>query len=80
MRLMEENGLKVDESSLTGESVPVEKDAKSVLDENTTLADRTNMVYSSTIISYGTALGIVTATAKDTEVGSIATMLEDTDI
>ncbi len=79
MRLMEENGLKVDESSLTGESVPVEKDAKSVLDENTTLADRTNMVYSSTIISYGTALGIVTATAKDTEVGSIATMLEDTD-
>lgn len=79
MRLMEENGLKVDESSLTGESVPVEKDAKSVLDENTTLADRTNMVYSSTIIAYGTALGIVTATAKDTEVGSIATMLEDTD-
>ena len=79
MRLIEENGLKVDESSLTGESVPVEKDAMSVLDENTTLADRANMVYSSTIISYGTALGIVTATAKDTEVGSIATMLEDTD-
>ena len=79
MRLIEENGLKVDESSLTGESVPVEKDAKSILDESTTLADRTNMVYSSTIIAYGTALGIVTATAKDTEVGSIATMLEDTD-
>lgn len=79
MRLIEENGLKVDESSLTGESVPVEKDAKSILYESTTLADRTNMVYSSTIIAYGTALGIVTATAKDTEVGSIATMLEDTD-
>ena len=79
MRLIEENGLKVNESSLTGESVPVEKDAKSILDESTTLADRTNMVYSSTIIAYGTALGIVTATAKDTEVGSIATMLEDTD-
>lgn len=79
MRLIEENGLKVDESSLTGESVAVEKDAKSVLDESTVLADRTNMVYSSTIIAYGTALGVVTATAKDTEVGSIATMLEDTD-
>ena len=79
MRLIEENGLKVDESSLTGESVPVEKDAKSILDKSTTLADRTNMVYSSTIIAYGTALGIVTSTAKDTEVGSIATMLEDAD-
>lgn len=79
MRLIEENGLKVDESFLTGESVTVEKDAKSVLDESTVLADRTNMVYSSTIIAYGTALGVVTATAKDTEVGSIATMLEDTD-
>lgn len=79
MRLIEENSLKVDESSLTGESVTVEKDAKSVLDESTVLADRTNMVYSSTIIAYGTALGVVTATAKDTEVGSIATMLEDTD-
>lgn len=79
MRLIEENGLKVDESSLTGESVPVEKDANNVLDKSTTLADRTNMVYSSTIIAYGTALGVVTATAKKTEVGSIATMLEDTD-
>ena len=79
MRLIEENGLKVDESSLTGESVSVEKDAECILNKNTTLADRVNMVYSSTIISYGTALGVVTATSKDTEVGSIATMLEDTD-
>ena len=79
IRLIEENGLKVDESSLTGESVPVEKDAKIVLDKNTPLADRVNMVYGSTIISYGTALGIVVSTAEDTEVGSIANMLNDTD-
>ena len=79
IRLIEENGLKVDESSLTGESVPVEKDAKAVLDKSTTLADRVNMVYSSTIVSYGTAIGIVVGTAINTEVGTIATMLEDTD-
>ncbi len=79
IRLIEENGLKVDESSLTGESVPIKKDATVILDKNTTLADRVNMVYSSTIISYGTALGVVVGTSTDTEVGSIATMLEDTD-
>lgn len=79
IRLIEENGLKVDESSLTGESVPVEKDANVTLDKNTPLADRVNMVYSSTIISYGTAIGVVVGTATNTEVGSIATMLEDTD-
>ena len=79
IRLIEENGLKVDESSLTGESVPVEKDANVTLDKNTPLADRVNMVYSSTIISYGTAIGVVVGTATNTEVGSIATMLENTD-
>ena len=79
IRLIEENGLKVDESSLTGESVPVEKDDSLILDKNTPLADRVNMVYSSTIISYGTAIGVVVGTATNTEVGSIATMLEDTD-
>ena len=79
IRLIEENGLKVDESSLTGESVPIEKDANKVLDVNTTLADRVNMVYSSMIISYGTLLGIVVSTGSNTEVGSIANMLEDSD-
>ena len=79
IRLIEENGLKVDESSLTGESVPVEKDANITLDKNTPLADRVNMVYSSTIISYGTTIGVVVGTATNTEVGSIATMLDNTD-
>ena len=79
IRLIEEQGLKVDESSLTGESVPVMKDANILLDEKTPLADRTNMVYSSTIISYGTAIGIVVTTSSDTEVGKIAKMLDDTE-
>lgn len=79
IRLIEENGLKVDESSLTGESVPVEKDDSLILDKNTPLTDRVNMVYSSTIISYGTAIGVVVGTATNTEVGSIATMLDNTD-
>ena len=79
IRLIEEQQLKVDESSLTGESVPVMKDATIVLDLKTPLAERVNMVFSSTIISYGTAYGIVTATGKDTEVGNIAKMLDDSD-
>lgn len=79
IRLIEEHQLKVDESSLTGESVPVEKDANVILDETTSLADRVNMVFSSTIVSYGTATGIVTSIASDTEVGNIANMLNDTD-
>ena len=79
IRLIEEQQLKVDESALTGESVPVMKDATSVLNLNTPLAERVNMVFSSTIISYGTAYGIVTAIGKDTEVGNITEMLDDSD-
>ena len=79
IRLIEEQELKVDESSLTGESVPVLKDATKVLDINTPLAERVNMVFSSTIISYGSAYGVVTKTANNTEVGKIAKMLDNSD-
>lgn len=79
IRLIEEHQLLIDESSLTGESVPVQKDATVTLAENTPLADRSNMVYSSTIVTYGSGFGVVTAIGMNTEVGKIARMLDSED-
>ncbi len=79
MRLIEEANLAVQESALTGESIPVEKDAVTPLEEGAALGDRTNMVFSSTVCTAGTGLGVVVATGMRTEVGSIAGMLEETD-
>ena len=79
IRLFKDSGLMIDESALTGESVPVSKDASVILSDNLSLGDRVNMAYSSTIINYGTGVGVVTATGMDTEVGKIAYMLENTD-
>lgn len=79
IRLIEEANLKVQEASLTGESVPVEKNAEEVLEETCQLGDRVNMVYSSSLITYGRATGVVVATGMDTEVGSIADMLNEED-
>ena len=79
IRLMEEHQLMIDESSLTGESVPVQKDATVTLAENTPLADRSNMAYSSTIVTYGSGIGVVTAIGMNTEVGKIARMLDSED-
>ena len=76
MRLLEVVNLKVIESSLTGESVPIEK-TDVVLAKDTELADRKNMVYSSSLVTYGRAKAIVVNIGMDTEVGKIATMLED---
>ncbi len=74
-RLLSATGLKVDESSLTGESTSVEKQADKVFPENIPLGDRSNMLYSSSIISAGHGTAIVTATGMNTEVGKIATMI-----
>ena len=79
MRLIEEHQLMIDESSLTGESVPVEKSATAVLNDNTPLLERSNMVYSSTIVTYGSGYGVVTAIGMNTEVGKIARMLDSED-
>ncbi len=78
LRLLESVNLKCNESSLTGESVPVEKDAKSVLNEKTPLADRKNMAYKGSVITIGRGEGVVVAIGKDTELGKIATMLNQT--
>ncbi len=75
-RLLTSFSLKSEESALTGESVPSEKNAEAVLDENVPIGDRINCVYSGCSIVYGTATGIVTHTGMDTEMGKIAGMLD----
>ena len=78
-RLIRSASLKSDESALTGESVPAEKDAMAVIEEKAPLGDRKTMVYSGCVISYGTATGVVTATGMDTEMGRIANLLNNED-
>ncbi len=77
LRLFESNSLKIEESALTGESVPVEKDALSVLGENSVLGDRINMAFMSSTVTYGRGKGIVVATGMDTEMGKIASALSE---
>ena len=76
-RLIRSVSLKSEESALTGESVPSEKDADAIVDANAPLGDRTNMVFSGCSITYGTALAIVTATGMNTEMGKIANLLDN---
>lgn len=79
LRIIEAVNLKSQESSLTGESVPVEKNTDSIEDEQTSLGDRRNMVFSSSLVTYGRGKGIVVATGMETEVGKIAGMLDATE-
>lgn len=79
IRLIETSNFKVQEASLTGESVPVEKNAEEVIDGECSLGDRVNMAYTSSLVTYGRGVGVVVSTGMDTEVGSIATMLNDED-
>ena len=78
-RLVESANLKAEESALTGESVPVDKDAQAVVDLDATLGDRINMVISSSVITYGRGKAIVTGTGMDTEVGVIAGMIMESE-
>ena len=76
-RLIHSTGLKSEESALTGESVPSEKDYMAEVREGAPLGDRHNMVYSGCSITYGTAVAVVTATGMDTEMGKIANLLDN---
>ena len=76
MRLLESSNLQIDESSLTGESVAVEKDSQVEFDSEVGIGDRDNFAFSSSIVTYGHGKGLVTATGSETEIGKIATSLE----
>jgi magnesium-transporting ATPase (P-type) len=79
LRLLTVKELQVDESALTGESVPVQKD-NGVQPADTVLADRLNMAYSSTLVTYGIATGVVVATGNGTEIGRINELIASADI
>ena len=76
MRLIEAVNLKIQESALTGESVPVEKNAAIIEETEVPLGDRDNMAFSTSVITYGRGKGVIVATGMNTEVGKIASMLQ----
>lgn len=79
IRLIEAVNLKAQEASLTGESVPTDKYAKTISDLEVAIGDRTNMLFSSSLITMGRGKGIVVETGMNTEVGKIAEILNDTE-
>ena len=76
IRLQEAINLKIDEASLTGESVPVQKRADAVLDREIPLGDRRNTAYMGTLVTYGRGRGVVTNTGMTTQIGLIAQMIQ----
>lgn len=77
LRLIETNSLKIEESALTGESLPSEKTAEKVLEENALLGDRVNMAFMGSVVRYGRGLGVVVETGMNTEMGKIASALSE---
>jgi Ca2+-transporting ATPase len=76
MRLIDSQSLVIDESLLTGESIPVTKDATISLDENTVVGDRSNMAFAGTIVNRGKATAVVTKTGLHTQIGDLAKVLQ----
>jgi Ca2+-transporting ATPase len=80
VRLLEAVNLRVEEASLTGESLPVQKNAATVLDKNVPLGDRKNTAFMGTVVSYGRGRGVVTSTGMRTQLGLIAAMLQNVEV
>jgi len=79
-RIIEASKLQIDESALTGESVAVNKQVDAIMNDHISLGDQKNMMFSSTFITYGRGLAVVTATGMNTEIGKIANMLNETKV
>jgi len=79
VRLLEAVNLRIDEASLTGESVPVQKNAQTRLESDVPIGDRKNTAFMGTLVSYGRGKGVVVSTGMNTELGMIATMLQRVD-
>ena len=77
LRLLESQSLKIEESALTGESEPVEKDAEVVLKKDTILAERKNMAFMGSVVTYGRGIGVVSKVGMQTEMGKIASALDE---
>ncbi|MGQ4892357.1 MAG: cation-translocating P-type ATPase [Candidatus Njordarchaeia archaeon] len=80
MRLLETRDLMIDESLLTGESLPVTKDADIVLSEDTPVSDRANMALAGTLVSYGNGIGVVVNIGRNTEIGKIAQLIQEIEV
>lgn len=78
LRLIETVNLKIEESALTGESIPVDKDANLILEDGkTTLGDQKNMAFMSTLATHGRGIGVAVSTGMNTEIGKIASLLKE---
>ena len=77
-RIIENHSLRVNESSLTGESLAVEKNEEVLSDDEIPLSDRKNMVFGGTLVTYGRAIAVVTSTGMNSELGKIANLMENT--
>lgn len=78
IRLVEVNDLQTEESTLTGESIPVEKTTEPILDENISLQDQHNIGFKGTLVTKGNGIGIVVQTGMNTAIGQIATLMDET--
>ena len=76
VRLLEAINLRVEEASLTGESLPVQKSAATIMDKDVPIGDRKNTAFMGTLVSYGRGRGVVVSTGMRTQLGLIATMLQ----
>lgn len=79
MRLLKVNGLQIEESSLTGESVPVQKSEQVLIGDDIELGDQANMAFMGTLVTQGNGIGVIVATGMKTEMGKIAHLLQSTE-